>query len=115
MTQRDVLPIASIPCGGSNWPIELPHLETFPGAACWQPIELPGYKAAPLQAFDPLNTRRVLQPFCVPLSSFKRFGVSELLVVALVLELAVTDACSAWNRRVCCPLTQARYHGTISL
>jgi hypothetical protein len=31
-------------------PIELPHLETFPGAACYQPIELPCYKAAPLQA-----------------------------------------------------------------
>jgi hypothetical protein len=35
--------------GGYNRPIELPHLETFPGAACYQPIELPGYKAAPLQ------------------------------------------------------------------
>jgi hypothetical protein len=34
MTQRNVLPIASIPCGGYNRPIELPHLETFPGAAC---------------------------------------------------------------------------------
>ena len=30
-------------------PIELPHLETFPGAACYQLIELPPYKAAPLQ------------------------------------------------------------------
>src|ERR1700678_3695929 len=29
--------------------IELPHLETFPGAACYQPIELPPGKAAPLQ------------------------------------------------------------------
>jgi hypothetical protein len=46
ITQRYVLPIASIPCGGYNRPIELPHLETFPGAACYQPIELPCYKAA---------------------------------------------------------------------
>jgi hypothetical protein len=30
--------------------IELLHLETFPGAACCQPIELPPGKAAPLQA-----------------------------------------------------------------
>jgi hypothetical protein len=53
MTQRNVLPIASIPAAGYNRPIELPHLETFPGAACYQPIELPGYKAAPRQAFGP--------------------------------------------------------------
>jgi hypothetical protein len=39
--------------GGYNRPIELPYLETFPGAACYQPIELPGYKAAPLQARFP--------------------------------------------------------------
>jgi len=57
MTQRKVLPIASIRCGGYNRPIELPHFETFPGAACYQPIELPSYKAAPLQAFGPLNPR----------------------------------------------------------
>ncbi|HEY4813618.1 MAG TPA: hypothetical protein VIH58_03025 [Chthoniobacterales bacterium] len=50
MTQRNGLTIASIPWGGYNRPIELPHLETFPGAACYQPIELPGYKAAPLRA-----------------------------------------------------------------
>jgi hypothetical protein len=50
MTQRNILPIASVPGGGYNRPIELPHLETVPGAARWQPIELPGYKAAPLQA-----------------------------------------------------------------
>ena len=46
MTQRNVLPIASIPWGGYNQPIELPHLETFPGAARYQPIELPSCKAA---------------------------------------------------------------------
>jgi hypothetical protein len=34
MTQRNVLPIASIPGGGYNRSIELPHLETLPGAAC---------------------------------------------------------------------------------
>jgi hypothetical protein len=45
MTQRNVLPIASVPCGEYKRPIELPHLETFPGAACSQPIELPGYPA----------------------------------------------------------------------
>jgi hypothetical protein len=31
-------------------PIELRREETFPGAACCKPIELPSYKAAPLQA-----------------------------------------------------------------
>jgi hypothetical protein len=53
------LPIASVRRGGYNRPIELPYLETFPGTACCQPIELPCYKAAPLQAFSPLNPRRV--------------------------------------------------------
>jgi hypothetical protein len=75
MTQRNVLPIASIPCGGYNRPIELPHLETFPGAACYQPIELPCYKAAPLQAVWSARHAACLQPFCVPFSSFKRSGV----------------------------------------
>jgi hypothetical protein len=50
ITQRNVLPITSIPCGGYNRPIELPHLETFSGAACCLATELPTYKAAPLQA-----------------------------------------------------------------
>ena len=45
MTQRNVLPIASVPFGGYNRPIELPHLETFPGAAC-----LPSHRAAMLQS-----------------------------------------------------------------
>jgi hypothetical protein len=45
IAQRHVLPIASIPCGGYNRPIELPHLETFPGAAC-----LPTDRAARLQS-----------------------------------------------------------------
>jgi hypothetical protein len=40
ITQSNVLPIASVRCGGYNRPIELPHLETFPGAACYQLIEL---------------------------------------------------------------------------
>ena len=31
-------------------PIELHHMETLSGAACYQPIELQYYKAAPLQA-----------------------------------------------------------------
>src|ERR1700733_7845151 len=33
----------------------MPHPETSPGPACCQPIELPCYKAAPLQAFGPLQ------------------------------------------------------------
>ena len=74
MTQRNVLPIASIPRGRYNRPIELPHLETYPGAACYQPIELPRYKAAPLQAFLPAQPEACLQPFCVLSSSFKRSG-----------------------------------------
>jgi hypothetical protein len=48
--------------------IELPHLETFPEAACCQPTELPGYKAAPLQAFGPLNPPRLPQVDPVALS-----------------------------------------------
>jgi hypothetical protein len=34
MTQRKVLPIASIVFVRIQQPIELPHVETFPGAAC---------------------------------------------------------------------------------
>ena len=45
MTQRKVLPIAPIPVGGYKRPIELPQLETFPGAAL-----LPTYRAARLQS-----------------------------------------------------------------
>ena len=48
-TQRNVLPIASILCGMDVEPIELPRLDTCPGVACCQPIELPSYKATPLQ------------------------------------------------------------------
>ena len=55
MTQRNVCPSRLFRAADANRPIELPHLETFPGAACYQPIELPCYKAAPLQAFGPLN------------------------------------------------------------
>ena len=52
MTQRNVLPIASIPYGAYNRPIELPHLETFPGAAC-----LPTHRAAVLQSGSPPGVR----------------------------------------------------------
>src|SRR5271156_608662 len=34
MTERKVLPIASTSVVGIQRPIELPHFETFPGAAC---------------------------------------------------------------------------------
>ena len=60
MTQRNVLPIASVPCAEYNRPVELLHLERRsqePPATI--PIELPGYKAAPLQASGPLNPRPV--------------------------------------------------------
>ena len=63
MTRRQVLPIASVPCGEYKRPIELPHLETFPGAACYQPIDLPRCKAAPLQAFGSAQHAACLQPF----------------------------------------------------
>src|ERR1700678_1380887 len=46
--------------------IELPHLETFPGAACCRPIDLPGYKAAPFQAL--IRSTRGL--FAILLCSF---------------------------------------------
>ena len=52
IAQRNVLPIASILCGMGVEAIELPRLEPCPGAACCQPIELPSYKAAPLQTPD---------------------------------------------------------------
>jgi hypothetical protein len=82
MTQRNVLPIASSPCGDYNRPIELPHLETFPGAAC-----LPTHRAALLQSGSPPGVRSAQHAACLTLcffSSFKRSGVSELLVVVLV-------------------------------
>ena len=50
MTQDKVLPIASVRCGIIPGLIELQRVETFTGAACCQLIELPSYKAAPLQA-----------------------------------------------------------------
>src|SRR5271156_6823978 len=52
-SQRNVLPIASIPCGGYNRPIEMPHLETFPGAA-----RLPTHRAAMLKSGSPPGVRR---------------------------------------------------------
>jgi hypothetical protein len=81
MTQRNVLPIASVPWGGYNRHIELPHLETFPGAAC-----LPTHRAARLQSGSPpgvcsAQPAACLQPFWVPSPSFKRSGVSGLLVL----------------------------------
>jgi hypothetical protein len=60
---------------GYNRPIELPHLETFAGAACCRAFrsgrspsakfvafETVRAKAAPLQAFGPLDTQRVCNP-----------------------------------------------------
>jgi hypothetical protein len=78
MTQGNVLPIASIRAAATT-AIELPHLETFPGAACYQPIELPGYKAAPLQSVRCAQPAACLRPCCVRFASFKRSDVSELL------------------------------------
>ena len=37
--------------GPETQPKELERKQTFPGAACCKPIELPSYKAAPLQAW----------------------------------------------------------------
>jgi hypothetical protein len=64
--------------------LELPHLETFSGAACYQPIELPSYKAAPLQAFGPLNTQRVCKPsvFFFILQALWRFLVTRPRILA---------------------------------
>jgi hypothetical protein len=57
MTQRNVLPIAPVPCGGYNRRIELPNLETFPGESpAYQPIELRCYPAAARQ----LPSRRLV-------------------------------------------------------
>jgi hypothetical protein len=105
MTQRKVLPIASIPGGGSNRPIELPHFETFPGAACCQPIELPSYKAAPLQAFGPLNTRRVCNP-----SGFLPHPSSALVFRGYSSSTAVVPAglCRNANSKRCLGIAPCR-------
>jgi hypothetical protein len=60
MTQRNVLPMASIPYGGYNRPIERPHLETFPGAAC-----LPTHRAARLQSGSPPGVRDAQPAACL--------------------------------------------------
>jgi len=60
MNRRNVLPIASVPCGGYNRPIELLHLETFPGAAC-----LPTHRAAGLQSGSPPGVRSALPAACL--------------------------------------------------
>jgi len=59
MTQRNVLPIASIPCGRYNGPQNCHISRRSREPPAYQPIELPSYKAAPLQAFGPLNPQRV--------------------------------------------------------
>ena len=62
-TQRDVCPSRLFGAAGIRRAIELPDLGTFPGAACCQPIELPSYKAAPLQALGTNTPRRRVTPF----------------------------------------------------
>jgi hypothetical protein len=72
ISQRNILPIASIP-GGMQRPIELPHLETFPGAARCKPIELQCYKAAP-------SRRRALYPLQPPAIMSRSFGAIKQLL-----------------------------------
>jgi len=62
-TQRDVCPSRLFRAAGIRRAIELAGLGTFPGAACCQPIELPSYKAAPLQALGTNTPRQRATPF----------------------------------------------------
>jgi hypothetical protein len=89
--------------GGIQRPIELPHLETFPGAACYQPIEQPACKAAPLQG-DGLT----ISP--CSLGERSAFGadaqtsmVSALLVVSRLVVGAALDDC-LWTSTKAFPL-----------
>jgi hypothetical protein len=52
MTQRSVCPSRLFRGGGYNRPIDLPNLETFPGAAC-----LPTHRTARLQSGSPPGVR----------------------------------------------------------
>jgi hypothetical protein len=54
---------------GIDWvqAINLPHVETVPGAACCRRIELSRYKAAPLQAL--CSATRPYTPLRLPLAS----------------------------------------------
>ena len=101
MTQRNVLPIASVLGGGYHRPTELPHHETFPGAACYQPIELPCYKAAPLQAFGPLNPQRVRNPSGFlrhpALRRTSRDKVSNFCVLCAFSRLFLVLLCSLFD------------------
>ena len=57
ITQHNVLPIASVPCGGYNRPIELPHLETFPGAACCRAFRSGRSPSAKFVAFETVQAK----------------------------------------------------------
>ena len=83
MTQRNVLPIASFRAGDATTQ-ELPHLETFPGAARCKPIELQCHKAAPLQA-SVLSTRRGF--ISLPYQPLVRLSIIHVANDVIVLHL----------------------------
>ena len=93
ITQRKVLAIASIPCGGFNRPIELPHLETFPGAACCLATELPTYKAAPLQA---------------PARARPQSVICHLSSVISLCHFPLSCCCGRWNNSALLSMQFAR-------
>jgi hypothetical protein len=74
---------------------------SFPGAACYQPIELPCFKAAPLQAFGAAQPAACLGPFCVPSSSgttADRSGqVSLFCVLCVFSRLFLVLLCSLFD------------------
>jgi hypothetical protein len=61
-------------------PIELPHLETFPGAAC-----LPTHRAARLQSGSPPG----VQP-AQPAACLQRFWVPFSLLITFISSLCLT-------------------------
>jgi hypothetical protein len=91
MTQRDVLPIASV------------LLRRYNGHRTAAPRDVPGIRllltdrAAMLRSGSPPGvgpTLHAAQFFCVPSSPFNRTGVSELfvLVLAILAECGLTEA-----------------------
>ena len=70
ITQRNILPIASVPCGGATTAYRTATPRDVPGSRL-----LPTHRAAMLQSGSPPGVWSVqraacLQPFCVPSSSF---------------------------------------------
>ena len=76
MTQRNVLPIASVRHGGYNRPVELPHLETFPGAACLATHRAcQATKRLSSRRLGPLNALRVCNNLKLKRITYNRYPI----------------------------------------